>query len=94
MKTPRRKRPPKPSRRSPLLNTRMNIPGPDIGCRLRIFKRKGEAKHSPRLLIKCGCCDQSVEIHHDAETLEINGVFASLDEWRRLLDPLLKGRAP
>ena len=51
---------------------------------------------SPRLRVKCGCCDQTVDIYYDPTNgdglngLEINGVNASIEEWRRLLLPLLK----
>ena len=75
-------------------NTRMCVDGPDRGFKLRVFKREARGKHSPHLTVKCGCCDQSVRIYYGDDTLEINGVFATLDEWRRLFDPLLKGVEP
>jgi hypothetical protein len=42
-----------------------------------------------RRLIKCGDCDESVEIYHDDTTLEINGVIGSIQNWREALLPLL-----
>jgi hypothetical protein len=63
---------------------------PDGSCDLRIFHRAARGKKSPRYLIKCGCCDQSVEIDYDADTLEINGVNGSIENWREILLPLLQ----
>jgi hypothetical protein len=48
----------------------------------------------PRYLIKCGCCDEQVEIYYDAQTLEINGVMASIENWREVLLPLLNPKDP
>ena len=59
---------------------------------LRIFHRQGRGKKSPRLLIKCGDCDNALEIFHDPnhpEDLEIGGVFGSVENWREILLPLL-----
>jgi hypothetical protein len=45
------------------------------------------------LLIKCGDCDNALEIYHDPENpvdLEIGGVFASVENWREILLPLLE----
>ena len=44
----------------------------------------------PRYLLKCGCCDEKVEIYYDNEGLEINGVNGSIDDWREILLPLLR----
>jgi hypothetical protein len=44
----------------------------------------------PRYLLKCGCCDEKVEIYYDDEGLEINGVNGSIDDWREILLPLLR----
>ena len=63
----------------------------DGGFLLRVFERKANRKKGARLLIKCGCCDQSVEVYFGHGTLEINGVIASVPEWRRVLGPLLRG---
>ncbi len=73
-------------------NTRIAKHNPEGGFRLRVFKRAARRKHSPRLTVKCGCCDQAVEIYYGDGTIEINGVIATLEEWRRLLRPLLKRR--
>ncbi len=58
--------------------------------KLRIWHRRAHNKKSPRLLVKCGCCDSKFEIYYDDEELEIAGVLASKGEWRRLFGPLLK----
>ncbi len=67
------------------------------GVKLRIWHRKRQKRQSARYLIKCGCCDEKVEIYYDDEedmgekfqTLEIGGVNASIGEWKRILLPLL-----
>jgi hypothetical protein len=55
----------------------------------RIFHRKGQGKKGPRYLIKCGCCEQKLEICYDEDDLEINGVMASIESWKEILEPLL-----
>lgn len=62
--------------------------------KLRVWHRRAHDKQSPRLLIKCGCCESGFEIYYDDDDLEIAGVFASKREWRRLLGPLLEESAP
>lgn len=44
----------------------------------------------PRYLLKCGCCNERLEIYYDDEGLEINGVNGSIDDWREILIPLLR----
>ncbi len=60
------------------------------GYKLRVWHRRGNKRTSPRYLLKCGDCDNSIEIYYDSRFLEIGGVHASLDEWRKILLPLLK----
>lgn len=57
--------------------------------KLRVFHKKGEGVKCPRLLIKCGCCDNELKIYYCQEGLEINGVNASIEEWKNILQPLL-----
>jgi hypothetical protein len=58
----------------------------------RVFQRKARGKNSARLLIKCGDCPNKFEIYYgpQGEDLEIAGVLASVENWRRILLPLLK----
>ena len=58
----------------------------------RVYRRKAHGKKSARLLIKCGDCDEKFEIYYgpDSEDLEIAGVLASVENWRKILLPLLK----
>lgn len=58
----------------------------------RVYRRKARGKQSARLLIKCGDCDNKFEIHYgpESEDLEIDGVLASVENWRKILLPLLK----
>jgi len=71
----------------------MNIAAPEGGSKLRIYHSAGKpGKKMASVRIKCGCCTQQVSICHDAQTLEINGVIASIEEWNRVLGPLLSQR--
>ena len=58
----------------------------------RIYHRKAHGKKSARLLIKCGDCQEKFEIYYDrdGEDLEIAGGLASVENWRKILLPLLK----
>ncbi len=63
----------------------------------RFYHRKAQGKKSARYLVKCGDCNESLEIYYepkkkDAEIygIEIGGVLASKKDWRRILFPLLK----
>ena len=71
------------------MNRKMNQVDENRDLLLRVSHRKSRGKKAARYLIKCGCCDESVEICYDAYGLEINGVNASLRQWREILLPLL-----
>jgi hypothetical protein len=73
--------------------TKMNVRRADGFSDIRVWHRKGTARHSPRMLIKCGDCDNAVTIYHDEEALEIGGVHGSLANWREILLPLLTPKA-
>lgn len=81
-------------------NTKRAQPALGGGFRLRIWHTprrpaKGRRRgRSASFRIKCGCCDESVLIVYDNQTIEVNGVIAPLAEWRLLLDPLLDGKEP
>jgi hypothetical protein len=57
---------------------------------IRVHHRKGGKRLGPRYLLKCGCCDEKVEIFYGDDGLEINGVNGALEDWREILLPLLK----
>lgn len=57
---------------------------------IRVSHKKGLGKKMPRYLLKCGCCDEKLEIYYDDEGLEINGVNGSIDDWREIFLPLLR----
>ena len=40
--------------------------------------------------LKCGCCDEKLEIYYTDDGLEINGVNGAMDDWREILLPLLE----
>ena len=56
---------------------------------IRVYHKKGVGKRMPRYLLKCGCCDERVEIHYADDGLEINGVNGTIEDWREILLPLL-----
>ena len=56
---------------------------------IRIYHKKGYRKKPPRHLLKCGCCNEKLEIYYDREGLEINGVNGSIEDWQEILLPLL-----
>jgi hypothetical protein len=68
---------------------KMNVRRPDGYAALRVWQRTGRKKQSSRLLLKCGDCDNSLEIYYDSEALEIGGVHGSVKNWREILLPLL-----
>jgi hypothetical protein len=57
---------------------------------IRVYPRKGKGKKSPRFLLKCGCCDQRVEIHYAEDGLEIGGVNGAIEDWREICDGACK----
>ena len=75
-----------------------HLPRLEGGSALRITEKKIRTNkkilHLPSFVIKCGCCEQKVEIFYDhdsrEESLEIGGVDGSLKNWREILLPLLK----
>lgn len=59
----------------------------------RVYHRQARGKKSARYLVKCGDCDNSLEIYYGPkcnDSLEIGGVIASKKEWRKILLSLLK----
>ncbi len=76
------------------MNTRKAVTDGKGGWKLRIRHKPERGQALPRFLIKCGCCDKSVEIYYEEDNLEINGVHASVDEWKQILGPLLEGETP
>ena len=74
----------------------------DRALPLRVWRRRGRARgsrrvESPSIRVKCGCCDEAVVIYFDEEktgdassdTLEINGVSGTVDQWKKVFLPLL-----
>lgn len=56
---------------------------------IRIRHRKAKGKRSPCYVLRCGCCDEELEIHYSEDGLEIGGVNGAIDDWREILLPLL-----
>ena len=69
-------------------------PKPESEFAIRVFHRAGRKRRTPRYLLRCGCCNASLEIHYNEESLEINGVNGSLENWREILLPLLEINQP
>lgn len=65
------------------------------GHKLRVWYSKAKklskiSTRPPSYTIKCGCCDEKITISDFGDSLEIGGVFASKEEWSKLLTTLLK----
>ena len=56
---------------------------------IRLRHRKAKGKKSASYALRCGCCNQSLEIHYSDDGLEIGGVNGALEDWREILLPLL-----
>ncbi|MEW6685639.1 MAG: hypothetical protein AB1393_05470 [Candidatus Edwardsbacteria bacterium] len=56
---------------------------------IRIYHRRQKGKKGPRYLLKCGCCQEKLEIYYADDGLEIGGVNGSIEDWREILLPLL-----
>jgi hypothetical protein len=56
---------------------------------IRVYHKKGTAKRCSRYLLKCGCCEEKIEIHYSKDGLEIGGVNGAIEDWREILLPLL-----
>ena len=54
---------------------------------IRVYHKKSKDEKSPRYLLKCGCCEQRVEIYYTKDGLEINVVNGSIENWREILLP-------
>ena len=61
----------------------------DGNFQIKVSNKKQRGKKSPSYTFRCGCCSKKVEIYYDNESLEINGVNGSIENWRELLLPLL-----
>jgi len=57
---------------------------------IRVYHKKASGNKLPRYLLKCGCCDEKLEIYYDEDGLEINGVYGSIKDWQEILLPLLQ----
>ncbi len=56
---------------------------------IRVYHKKGRGKESPRYLLKCGCCQEKLQIYYADDGLEIGGVNGAIEDWREILLPLL-----
>ena len=56
-------------------------------------KLKNGTIKSAQLKLTCGCCSNKVTIVHDEFGLEINGVNGSIEDWEKILLPLLKRKS-
>lgn len=56
---------------------------------IRVFHTKSKGKKLPHYKLKCGCCNEELEVFYDEDNLEINGVNGSVKNWREVLLPLL-----
>jgi len=71
-------------------NRRKNIPSETGGFKPRVTHAQPSRKKLAKYTIKCGCCDNQIDVHYDDQILEIGGVAASRQEWAAILMPLLR----
>lgn len=77
------------------LNRKMGIMAERAYAIPRVTHRVARGMKSARFKIKCGCCDESFEIHYGdlddprVASLEIAGVNAGVEDWRAVFLPLL-----
>ena len=76
------------------MNCKLAQTRPDGYFEIRAFHRGANGKRDPRFLLKCGCCDGKLEVYYGEDSLEINGVMGSIENWRELLIPLLQMKLP
>ncbi len=76
------------------MNRKFTHTRPDGYFEIRSFHRDAKGKKDPRFLLKCGCCDGKLEVYYGGDSLEINGVMGSVENWRELLAPLLEMKLP
>ncbi len=71
-------------------NQKMAITNGDGSWKLRItHRKKTPGKGGARFRVKCGDCDQSFDVYYGDDALEINGVYASIEQWQEFWGPLL-----
>ncbi len=56
---------------------------------IRVSHRAKKGEKGPVYTLKCGCCDEELKVFYGDNGLEINGVDASIESWRKVLLPLL-----
>jgi hypothetical protein len=59
---------------------------------IRLRHRKCKGVKSPRYVLRCGCCDEKVEIFYSDDGMELGGVNGALEDWREILLPLIERR--
>lgn len=78
------------------LNKKMNNRDKYGQPQMRVWNRKRKGLKSNRLLLKCGDCDEHLQIHYpdlsdkSDDLIEIGGVSASRKNWIDILKPILK----
>ena len=76
------------------MNQKLAQPRSEGYFAIRVFHTGKKGKRDPRFVFKCGCCDQKLEVYYGEDSLEINGVMGSVENWRELLRPLLEMKLP
>jgi hypothetical protein len=56
---------------------------------VRVYHRQARGKKSPGYLLKCGCCEEKLQVFYAEDGLEIGGVNGAIEDWREILLPLL-----
>ena len=76
------------------MNRKLALTRSDGYNEIRAFHRSRVRKKDPWFLLKCGCCENKLEVYYGGDSLEIGGVMGSVEHWRELLLPLLNMKLP
>jgi hypothetical protein len=74
------------------------VDGKGNGYGLTLTRDQAGSKKMTVVRVGCGCCSRALTICHDpvssgdihVDELEIGGVLGTLDQWRKVLVPLLQ----
>jgi hypothetical protein len=56
---------------------------------IRVYHCKGTGKLCSRYTLRCGDCNEKLEIYYSQDGLEIGSVNGAIEDWREVLLPLL-----
>jgi hypothetical protein len=57
---------------------------------IREFFTPPKGNREAHLTLKCGDCDEKVKVYFGSDTMEINGVFGSVKNWKEIFHKIVK----